>query len=90
MAKCKYCGSTVSAGGHCSKSPSGGHVVYIPGKCIYCGSTVSAGGHCSKSPSDGHVVDAGPKKCIYCGSTVSVVGIVEKVLWRPCSGGGIM
>ena len=53
---CKYCGAQISAGGSCSKSPSGGHVVYAPGKCIYCGGQKSAGGSCSKSPSKGHVL----------------------------------
>jgi hypothetical protein len=72
--QCKYCGSTTSAGGSCSRSPTKHHVVYLAGKCIYCGSTTSAGGSCSNSPTKHHVVDAGPKKCIYCGSTTSAGG----------------
>lgn len=60
FATCIYCGSTVSAGGSCSKSPSKGHVVDSgPKKCIHCGSSVSAGGSCSKSPSKGHVLGGG-------------------------------
>ncbi len=54
--KCIYCGSTSSAGGSCSKSPTKGHVKPSDGEhCIYCGSSSSPGGSCSKSPSKGHV-----------------------------------
>lgn len=57
MAKCKYCGQNVSAGGTCLKSPHKFHEVNNgPKKCIYCGQIVSAGGRCLKSPSNGHVL----------------------------------
>ena len=55
MSKCSYCGSSSSAGSHCSKSPTGGHVKAQAGKCSYCGSSSSVGSHCSKSPTGGHV-----------------------------------
>lgn len=91
MAKCKYCGVAGSAGGSCSKSPSGGHVVYILGKCIYCGVSGSAGGYCYKSPSKGHIVDAGSKKCIYCGATGSAGSSCYKSPSKGhVLGGGIM
>lgn len=43
MAKCKYCGTSTTAGGGCSKSPTKTHVVYEPLKCIYCGVKTTAG-----------------------------------------------
>jgi len=43
MAKCKYCGQNVTAGGGCSKSPHKYHEVDAgPKKCIYCGQIVTA------------------------------------------------
>lgn len=91
MSKCKYCGLTTNAGGSCSKSPSGGHVVYIPNKCIYCGLQTNAGGSCGKSPHKSHVVDAGAKKCIYCALTTNAGGFCGKSPSKGhVLGGGIM
>lgn len=57
MEKCIYCGSKVSAGGSCLKSPHKYHQVNVDAKtCIYCGSRVSAGGRCLKSPHKTHVL----------------------------------